>query len=117
MKTAKTLSWVIAVAGLWEIIAPFALGYSSTTGAMVDAIILGILLLALGIWAALVNSEGTIKVLNWINAVLGLWLVIAPFALSYSGVSGATVNDIIVGIVVIILGVWAAVVPGRSSAE
>lgn len=117
MKTAKTLSWIIAVAGLWEIIAPFAIGYSSTSAAMVDAIILGVLLLGLGIWAALVNTSGTIKILSWINAVLGLWLVVAPFALSYSGVSGATVNDIIVGIVVIILGVWAAVVPGRSTTE
>ncbi|RKX85715.1 MAG: hypothetical protein DRP57_03120 [Spirochaetes bacterium] len=117
MKTAKTLSWIIAAAGLWEIIAPFAIGYSATSAAMVDAIILGILLLGLGIWAALVNTSVTIKVLSWINAVLGLWLVVAPFALSYSKVSGATVNDIIVGIVVIILGVWAAVVPGRSTTE
>ncbi len=116
MKTAKTLNWIIAVAGLWEIIAPFALGYSSTTAAMIDAIILGVLLLVLGVWAALVNASGTIKVLSWINGILGLWLVIAPFALSYSKTSGATVNDIIVGIVVIILGVWAAVVPGRSEA-
>ena len=91
MKTAKTLSWIIAAAGLWEIIAPFAI--------------------------ALVNTSVTIKVLSWIDAVLGLWLVVAPFALSYSKVSGATVNDIIVGIIVIILGVWAAVVPGRSTTE
>ena len=81
MKTAKTLSWIIAAAGLWEIIAPFAIGYSATSAAMVDAIILGVLLLGLGIWAALVNTSVTIKVLSWIDAVLGLWLVVAPFAL------------------------------------
>ena len=50
MKTAKGLSWVIAAAGLWEILAPFIIGYSSATGAMVDAIILGILMLGFGIY-------------------------------------------------------------------
>ena len=108
MKTAKGLSWVIAVAGLWEILAPFIIGYSSTTAAMVDAIILGILLLGLGLWAALVNSEGTIKGLSWTNGVLGLWVLLAPFILSYSKTTGAMVNDIIIGILVVILGVWAA---------
>ena len=108
MKTAKGLSWVIAVAGLWEILAPFIIGYSSTTAAMVDAIILGILLLGLGLWSALVNSEGTIKGLSWTNGVLGLWVLLAPFILSYSKTTGAMVNDIIIGILVVILGVWAA---------
>lgn len=108
MKTAKGLSWVIAVAGLWEILAPFIIGYSSVTAAMVDAIILGILLLGLGLWAALVNSEGTIKGLSWTNGVLGLWVLLAPFILSYSKTTGAMVNDIIIGILVVILGVWAA---------
>ena len=115
MKTAKGLSWVIAVAGLWEILAPFIIGYSSATGAMVDAIILGILMLGFGIWAALANSNGIIKVLSWINAVFGLWVLIAPFILSYSKVTGAMVNDIIIGIIVIIAGVWAAGVSGRSA--
>jgi len=116
MKTAKGLSWVIAIAGLWEILAPFIIGYSSVTAAMVDAIILGILLLGLGLWAALANSSGVIKVLSWINAVLGLWLVLAPFILSYSKTTVAMVNDLIVGIVVVILGIWAAVVGGKSAA-
>ena len=114
MKTAKGLSWVIAVAGLWEILAPFIIGYSSATGAMVDAIIFGILLLGIGIWAALVNSNGTIKVLSWINAVLGLWVLLAPFIIGYSKTTGAMVNDLIIGIVVVILGIWAAVAPGRD---
>ena len=115
MKTAKTLNWIIAATGLWEILAPFIIGYSSATGAMVDAIILGILLLGFGLWGGLVNSTGTEKAMSWINAVLGLWLVLAPFILSYSSVTGAMVNDIIVGVVVVILGAWAAVVAGKST--
>ncbi len=114
MKTAKGLSWVIAVAGLWEILAPFIIGYSATTGAMVDAIIFGILLLGLGLWAALVNTSGTIKGLSWVNAVLGLWVLLAPFILGYSKTTGAMVNDLIIGILVVILGIWAALAAARD---
>ena len=113
MKTAKGLNWVLAVAGLWEIIAPFAIGYSSVTGAMVNAIILGILILGIGIWAAVINSGGAIKALSWINAILGLWVLLSPFIIRYSQTTGAMVNDLIVGIGVLIIGVWAALVANK----
>ncbi len=108
MKTAKTLNWIIAVGGVWELLAPFILSYSQTKTAMWDAIIIGIVLVVLGAWAGLANEVGTVKALSWVNAVLGLWLVIAPFILAYSGVAAAMWNDIIVGIIVLVLGVWAA---------
>jgi hypothetical protein len=108
MKAAKTLNWVIAIGGVWEFLAPFILGYSSSKTAMWDAIVLGVVLLVLGAWAGLASEGGTIKGLSWVNAVLGLWLVIAPFILAYSGVGAAMWNDIIVGIIVLVLGVWAA---------
>ncbi len=108
MKNAKTLNWVIAVAGVWEVLAPFILSYSQTKTAMWDAMIIGIVLAVLGAWAGLANETKTVKALSWVNAVLGLWLVIAPFILAYSGVAAAMWNDIIVGIIVVVLGVWAA---------
>lgn len=114
MKTAKTLSWIVALFGLWEVIAPFLLGYSATGAAMWDAIIIGVVLIVLAGWAALVNQEGTIKSLSWINAVLGLWLIIAPFILAYSSVAAAMWNDIIVGVVVAVLAGWAALSLGSS---
>jgi len=108
MKTAKTLNWIIAVGGLWELIAPFVLGYSKHTTPMWDAVIVGIVLIILGVWAALANASGTVKILSWINAVLGLWLIVAPFILSYSKLATPMWNDIIVGIIILVLGVWAA---------
>jgi len=108
MKTAKNLNWVIAVAGLWELLAPFILAYTKATTPMWDAIIFGIVLIVLGAWAALANALNTIKSLSWINAVIGVWLIIAPFILAYTGVTAAMWNDIIVGIIVVVLGAWAA---------
>ena len=115
MKTAKSISWWVAVFGAWEFLAPFILGYTAIQAAMWDAIIVGIAIAILGIWAAVSNAEDTIKTLNWINAVLGLWLVIAPFLLRYTATASALWNDIIIGIVVIVLGSWAASKVGSTS--
>ncbi len=117
MKTAKTLSWIIAIAGLWEIIAPFVFGMTATTAFLWDAIIVGLALMVFGVWAALSNEETTVKYLNWINAVLGLWLVIAPFVLSYSSAAAAMWNDIIIGLVALVLGVWAALAVGSHGQQ
>ncbi len=114
MKTAKILNWLVVVAGVWEVVAPFILGYAAISGALWDAIIIGVVLIILGAWAALAGQDSTVKLLSWINAVLGLWLVIAPFIISYSSVVAAMWNDIIVGVVVIVLGVWAALTVGSS---
>lgn len=108
MKTAKTLSWLVALAGVWEVLAPFILGYTATTVALWNAIIIGIVLVVLGVWAALAQNLLTLKTLNWINAALGIWLIIAPFILAYR--TAAIWNDIIIGIVVAVLAVWAALV-------
>ncbi len=117
MKTAKTLSWIIALAGLWEIVAPFIFGMTATTAFLWDAVIVGLALLVLGVWAALANDENTVKYLNWINAVLGLWLIIAPFVLSYSSAAAAMWNDIIVGLVALALGAWAALAVGSHGQQ
>jgi hypothetical protein len=48
------------------------------------------------------------KGLSWVNFVLGLWLIIAPFVLHYREVSLATWNSVIVGIVIAILAIARA---------
>jgi uncharacterized membrane protein (DUF373 family) len=57
MTRAKTLNWLVAVAGLWEIMAPFILGYSVTAVAMWNATIIGVVLIALAVIAALYERD------------------------------------------------------------
>jgi len=109
MKTVKTLSWLVVLVGAWEVIAPFVLGYTDATGALWDAIILGVGLIIFAGWAALSNQISTIRGLNWINVILGAWLIIAPFIIGYTSFAAALWNDIIVGIVAVILAGWAAI--------
>jgi hypothetical protein len=45
--------------------------------------------------------------LSWINFLLGIWLIISPFVLGFT-VASALSNAILLGILVGIFGLWAA---------
>lgn len=102
------LNWAVVPLGVWEVLAPFILGYFTTSAALWNAIIIGIALVVLAALAALSRAETTVKALEWISAVLGVWLIIAPFIVHYSDVAAAKWNDIVVGVGVTVLAVWAA---------
>ncbi len=53
---------------------------------------------------------------NWLNAVLGIWLILSPFILGYADLSSAAWNGIIVGIVLAVVAGWVASARVASSA-
>lgn len=104
--TVKGVSGTNIAAGLWLIAAPFILAYTGVTAAMWNAILVGLAVLALA-WirvAKPLQNEGA----SWTNVALGVWLLIAPFALGYTATAAAMTNDIIVGLIVAGLGTWSA---------
>lgn len=100
----RIASGINVLIGLWLIIAPFALAYESSQGYWND-IIVGILIGAF----ALMRFMGAFRAawLSWINVLLGIWLIIAPFALGYA-TARSHWNDVIVGIIVAVLAAWSA---------
>lgn len=103
----KGVSGTNIAAGIWLIVAPFVLAYSDVTAALWNDILIG-LAVAILAWIRVANPldyEGA----SWTNVVLGVWLVIAPFALGYSATTAAMWNDIVVGLVVLALGAWSAI--------
>jgi hypothetical protein len=111
MVLRKVVNWIIALLGLWEcgdIVAPFIPGFGHVQAFVWNHIIVGIILVIVGAWAALTSNVGTAKTLDWIAAVAGGWLIIASFILGNPATSAGLWNDIIVGVIVLILGVWAA---------
>ncbi len=109
----KALNWIIALVGLLALIAPFVLGFSTMTTTMWSNIIVGILLIIFGVWAALSVNLGTARVLDWLNAILGLWLLISPFVLGSSVFMAALWTNVVLGIIALVLGVVAAVRESR----
>lgn len=56
------------------------------------------------------------KQLAWVNVVLGVWLIVAPYVLGYSTASTALWNDIIIGVVVAIVALVGALGGQKSGA-
>jgi len=103
---ATTASGLVLVAGLWLIISPFVLGYSSVTAATWGSIIVGIIIATIA--AVRAFRPGEVIWLSWVNVVLGVWLVLTPFIYGLSGDARVLYNHIIVGLIVVVLAAWSA---------
>ena len=99
-------SVVVAIAGVWLASAPFVLDYSGTgrgySGRWNDLVV-GVVMIAVAT-IRVVAPRGT-GPLSLINVGLGVWLIASPFVLGHSesGATQATWNDIIVGLIVVMV--------------
>lgn len=103
---AKTASGINILAGIWLIIAPFVLGYSAVPESTWNDVIVGAAVIIVA--AIKISKPLSAAGVSWINVLLGVWLIIAPFVLTYE-TTEALWNDIILGCIVAICGIWSAV--------
>lgn len=108
----KLASGLNIALGAWLAVASFILGYSGIVAARWNDIIVGLIILALA-WARAANPS-RMTAASWANVVLGLWLIAAPFVLSYAGTVAPLWNDIIVGVAVAALGTWSALTTSNA---
>lgn len=97
--------YVNLVLGVWLIVAPWiGVGVHNDLAAW-NSYVAGFAVAILSI-AAIARSRLWEE---WLNLVVGLWLILAPFVLYFTAQSGPTWNHIIVGVVIAIDAAWAAV--------
>lgn len=89
--------------GGWLVLAPFVLGYS-TTSARFNDVVVGVAIATLASWR-LMEPRRTPQI-SWINAALGLWLI--GWTLWTFRSEPALWNDLVVGGLVFIGGVVSA---------
>lgn len=112
MATRPAATWVRLssgvnlVAGLWLVVAPFALGYADIDEALWNDVIVGVLIAGLAVVRLAMPMRN--DWVSWVNFFLGGWLVVAPFALNPE-VDEAVANDVTVGIVVAVLAIVSTV--------
>jgi hypothetical protein len=85
--------WASFALGLWLAVSPWVIGYSQLETATANAAFIG-LALALGSHFEVSFDDTSAE---WFNMAAGLWLVLAPFLLGYSGEIEVTANSILVG--------------------
>lgn len=84
------------VAGLALLLSPWYLGFTTETSAARNAWIVGAAIVAIAVAALLAFHEAE----EWINLVVGLWAVVAPWMLGFAAVAAATWAHVIAGIIV-----------------
>lgn len=97
--------WLLLAFGVWLVISPFVLGYGGpgVGMAMWNPIIVGV---AVIIFAAAVVMKPQ-QWEEWINLVLGVWLILAPFILGFTQLQAALWNHLIVGALIVAGAVWS----------
>ncbi|SDR63513.1 SPW repeat-containing protein [Rhizobiales bacterium GAS113] len=95
----KALDVVNLIAGLCLMLAPWALGFTAKTHAAWNAWIAGAATALVAAGALVAFNEWE----EWANLVLGLWTVVAPWALSFAGTTSAATIHVIIGLIVAIL--------------
>ena len=111
---AGAVSALTFLAGVWLVLAPLALDYPAA-GAAFDGSWNDVVIGSAIAVVALVRIALPVRIaaLGLVNVGLGAWLLVAPTVLSYTsvpGASSATWNDIIVGIIVMALASFSALV-------
>lgn len=92
------------ILGLWLIISPWALGYLADTTAAWNAYIVGIIVVV----AAAATLVAFHRWEEWINVALGAWLIVSPFLFGQEGHAVVMWNQIVTGVLVGGLALWAA---------
>jgi hypothetical protein len=103
--TAQWKDVVNLVLGVWLVISPWVFGFAAEQAPTWNVWIIGAVI-AIAALAALVAFN---RWEEWVNAVLGAWLILSPFILGFGGLMNATWNQIVVGAIVGILAIWSAV--------
>lgn len=98
--------------GIWLIIAPFLLGYAHIEAAQTNDVIVGVIVAVI----AAIRTFGAFAQpgWSWVNVLLGVWLIIAPFVLGYSASTTPLWNDIILGVLIAVLA-WSSASSGRRT--
>lgn len=106
------------LAGAWLVLAPFALDYEDL-GPGFDGypndIIVGIAIAAVALVRMLAPYRSV--AIGAVNLALGAWLIAAPFVLAYNrgaDATAATWNDIVVGVIVVVLALVSVVLAIRG---
>jgi hypothetical protein len=101
----KRVAWINLVLGIWLLAAPFALGtFAAGRLPLTNDIALGVLLVASSWW--ILAAAATPAIAIWFQMVCGAWLIVAPFALRYRDLPRAIVDDVVIGIVVLVVSAF-----------
>lgn len=101
--TSQSLSILNILFGAWLIVSPYMLSYTSSQAKWQQVGAGIIVLLVAGLRFMITQLQWA----SWISALVGAWLIIAPFSGAYQSTT-AFWNEVIVGILIALTSLWNA---------
>lgn len=99
--------------GVGLFVSPWALDYAAGSAAL-NAHIVGVVIAVMALAALFAFRAWE----EWISAILGVWLIIAPWVLNFTDHRAAMRTSVLIGIAALVLAMWSATEHGRHmSAE
>lgn len=95
--------WINLVLAAFLFVSPWIFQYADQQAAW-NAWISGLVVAVLAIAALVRFAEWE----EWINIVLGVWIVLAPWVIGFSAVAAATWSHVILGVLIAALAAWSA---------
>ena len=95
--------WVGIGLGIWLLVSPWALGFSSQEAATMNALVMGTILVLEELLEMAVHEMAE----EWIDLIAGLWLMISPFVLGFASQATASANTVAVGLLTVLFAAWA----------
>jgi SPW repeat-containing protein len=95
--------WLGLAVGIWLIASPWVLGYSDELTPKLLGVVPGAILVS----AELANVEGHTSAEEWVDVLVGVGLVVAPFVFGFDSETIPTGNSIASGLAAMLLAGWA----------
>ena len=94
-------------AGIWLLLSPFVIHFHNAPRAVETNVVCGIIVALLAAVRALAAPRQAW--ISWLNALVGLFVLLSPWALDFARAHAATTNNVAAGITIIALACWSAV--------
>jgi len=103
MEERKSKDWVTLVLAICLFISPWVIGFTAAMVPAWNAWIVGVLLGALALATLSMFAEWE----EWVNVVLGLWLIVSPWLLHFAADRNTMITHVILGMLVVAASAWA----------
>lgn len=109
-RNTRRQDWINLLLGAWLFLTP-AIGIGPPTGVVAgNAYALGFLVMVFSAWALSQPGKGK----EWVNVLLGLWIIVAPFTPGFAQDGAALWNALVGGTVIGAAALWAIAQPALS---
>ena len=103
---ARIIEGLGFLAGLWLAMSPWVVGFANQSGIMGSNLFTGLAVAVLALGFA--SAFGRTHNLAWVTPLLGLWTIFSPWLVADTDPTARViVNNLILGIVILVLGLLA----------